>query len=43
MKRTTILSCTDKTLKEIGRAAVLLGEAEGLTAHANSVRKRLNA
>lgn len=42
MKRTTILSCTDKTLKEIGRAAVLLGEAEGLTAHANSVRKRLN-
>lgn len=41
MKRTTILSCTANTLKEIGRAAVLLGEAEGLTAHANSVRKRL--
>ena len=41
MKRTTILSCTDKTLKEIGNAAVLLGTAEGMTAHAESVRKRL--
>lgn len=41
MKRTTLLSCTDKTLKEIGRSAVLLAEAEGLTAHANSVKKRL--
>lgn len=41
MKRTTILSCTEKTLKEIGNAAVLLGTAEGLTAHAESVRKRL--
>lgn len=42
MKRTTMLSCTDKTLKEIGKAAVLLGKAEGLTAHAASVQKRLN-
>ncbi|MBR4126701.1 MAG: histidinol dehydrogenase [Alphaproteobacteria bacterium] len=42
MKRTTILSCTDKTLKEIGKAAVLLGQAEGLTAHAASVQKRLS-
>lgn len=41
MKRTTLLSCTSKTLEDIGQAAVLLGEAEGLTAHANSVRKRL--
>lgn len=41
MKRTTLLSCTAQTLKEVGHAAVLLGEAEGLTAHANSVRKRL--
>ena len=42
MKRTTLLSCTDKTLKEIGKAAVLLGKAEGLTAHAASVQKRLS-
>lgn len=41
MKRTTLLSCTAQTLEEVGRAAVLLGEAEGLTAHANSVRRRL--
>ena len=42
MKRTTILSCTDKTLKEIGKAAVLLGKAEGLTAHTASVQRRLD-
>ena len=42
MKRTTILSCPDKTLKEIGKAAVLLGKAEGLTAHAASVQRRLD-
>lgn len=42
MKRTTILSCTDKTLQQIGKSAVLLGEAEGLTAHAASVRYRLD-
>ena len=42
MKRTTLLSCTDKTLKEIGKAAVLLGKAEGLTAHAASVQRRLD-
>ena len=42
MKRTTLLSCTDKTLKEVGEAAVLLGKAEGLTAHAASVQRRLD-
>lgn len=42
MKRTTMLSCTAETLKEVGMAAVLIGEAEGLTAHANSVKKRLS-
>lgn len=42
MKRTTLLSCTDKTLKEIGKSAVLLGKAEGLTAHAASVQRRLD-
>ncbi len=41
MKRTTILSCTQKTLDEVGNAAVLLAEAEGLTAHAASIRCRL--
>ncbi len=41
MKRTTILSCGSETLKQIGNAAVLLGKAEGLTAHAASVSKRL--
>ena len=41
MKRTTILSCTQKTLDEVGNAAVLLAEAESLTAHAASIRCRL--
>ena len=41
MQRTTILSCTQKTLDEVGNAAVLLAEAEGLTAHAASIRCRL--
>ena len=41
MKRTTVLSCTQKTLDEVGNAAVLLAEAEGLTAHAASIRCRL--
>lgn len=41
MKRTTILSCTQKTLDDVGNAAVLLAEAEGLTAHAASIRCRL--
>ena len=41
MKRSTILSCTQRTLDKVGHAAVLLAEAEGLTAHAESVRRRL--
>lgn len=41
MKRTTFLSCTPETIDTIGESAVLLAEAEGLTAHANSVLKRL--
>ena len=41
MKRTTILSCTRKTLDTVGKSAVLLAEAEGLTAHAASVGCRL--
>ena len=42
MKRTTLLSCTPDALAEIGPAAVKLAEAEGLEAHARSVRIRLN-
>ncbi len=42
MKRTTLLSCTPEALAEIGPAAVKLAEAEGLEAHARSVRIRLN-
>ncbi|MCQ2914177.1 MAG: histidinol dehydrogenase [Alphaproteobacteria bacterium] len=42
MKRTTLLKCSKKALKQIGNAAVLLGNAEGLGAHANSVKVRLD-
>ncbi len=41
MKRTTILGCTREALNAIGPAAVQLAEAEGLEAHARSVRMRL--
>ncbi len=42
MKRTTLLACTPEALAAIGPAAVKLAEAEGLEAHARSVRIRLN-
>ncbi|WP_038034996.1 histidinol dehydrogenase [Thermopetrobacter sp. TC1] len=42
MKRTTILGCSREALNAIGPAAVKLAEAEGLEAHARSVRMRLN-
>ena len=41
VKRTSILSCDAAALKALGPAAVTLGEAEGLTAHARSVSMRL--
>ncbi len=41
MKRTSILQCGPAQLKKLGPAAVTLGEAEGLEAHASSVRMRL--
>ena len=41
MKRTTIVSCDGKSLAEIGPAAVMLADAEGLGAHARSVAMRL--
>ena len=42
MKRTSILKCGPEALREIGPAAVTLGRAEGLEAHARSVAMRLN-
>ncbi len=42
MKRTTLLKCSPEALRKIGPAAVIIGEAEGLVAHARSVQIRLN-
>ena len=41
VKRTSILKCDARSLSAIGRAAVTLGEAESLQAHARSVAIRL--
>ena len=41
MKKTSILKCSPESLQAIGPAAVTLGEAEGLDAHARSVAMRL--
>jgi len=42
MKRTSILKCGPEQLRALGPAAIALGNAEGLTAHARSVAIRLN-
>jgi histidinol dehydrogenase len=42
MKRTSILRCGPEQLRQLGPAAIALGEAEGLDAHARSVAIRLN-
>jgi histidinol dehydrogenase len=42
MKRTSLLKCGPDQLRALGPAAIALGEAEGLTAHARSVSIRLN-
>jgi histidinol dehydrogenase len=42
MKRTSILKCDPAALKALGPAAIALGRAEGLEAHARSVAIRLN-
>ena len=42
MKRTSILKCSPESLRGLGPAAIALGEAEGLDAHARSVSIRLN-
>lgn len=41
LKRSSILYYSEASLKKIGRDAVRIAEAEGLTAHANSVKVRL--
>src|ERR1700716_2302360 len=42
MKRTSILKCGPESLRALAPAAIALGEAEGLDAHARSVAMRLN-
>jgi histidinol dehydrogenase len=42
MKRTSLLKCGPEQLRALGPAAIALGDAEGLTAHARSVSIRLN-
>jgi histidinol dehydrogenase len=42
MKRTSILKCGPEQLRALGGAAIALGNAEGLDAHARSVAIRLN-
>jgi histidinol dehydrogenase len=42
MKRTSILKCGPEQLRALGGAAIALGIAEGLDAHARSVAIRLN-
>jgi histidinol dehydrogenase len=42
MKRTSILKCGPEQLRALGDAAIVLGTAEGLDAHARSVAIRLN-
>jgi histidinol dehydrogenase len=42
MKRTSMLKCGPDQLRALGGAAIALGEAEGLDAHARSVSIRLN-
>jgi len=42
MKRTSILKCGPEQLRALAPAAIALGEAEGLDAHARSVAMRFN-
>ena len=42
MKRTSILKCGPDQLRALGDAAITLGTAEGLDAHARSIAIRLN-
>ena len=42
MKRTTVLGCSADALGVLGPPAAMLADAEGLGAHARSIRIRLN-
>jgi len=42
MKKSSIISFSQNAINEIGEACALLADTEGLTAHAKSVRVRLN-
>jgi histidinol dehydrogenase len=42
MKRTSILSCSPDSLRQLGPSAIALAESEGLGGHARSVAIRLN-
>jgi len=41
LKRTSLIGCTDASVRIIGKDAVVLADVEGLTAHALSIRLRL--
>jgi histidinol dehydrogenase len=43
LKRSTLISATDASLRELGPAAIALAEAEGLDAHALSISIRLGS
>ena len=43
MKRSTFVECNLRSLEKIGPPAVTLAEAEGLPAHAESIRVRLSS
>ena len=42
LKRTSIVHCSEEALRNIGPYAITLAEAEGLSAHARSVSKRID-
>lgn len=42
MKKTSIIAYTKQALQEIGEDVISLAQVEGLTAHANSIRLRMN-
>ncbi len=41
MKKTSIIAYTEAALQAVGEDVILMAEAEGLKAHANSIRKRM--
>lgn len=42
MKKSSIINFSEKAINELGEACAILADVEGLTAHARSVRERLN-